>query len=935
MITDVFKKVFGSRNERQIKRIGPLVEKINALEPRMQELPDEGFKALTVELKERLATGETLEGILPEVFAAVREVARRKLDMRHFDVQLIGGVVLHEGKITEMKTGEGKTLVATLPLCLNALTGKGAHLVTVNDYLAKRDARWMGPIFHTMGLSVGVIQHEASFHYDPDFIGEDDSLYQLSPVTRKEAYGADITYGTNNEFGFDYLRDNMKFTLDEYVQREHNYAIVDEVDSILIDEARTPLIISGPTEDSTDKYYTIDRVIPGLKKEEHYTIDEKAKQVHFTEDGVSKIEDLLKVDNLYDPRNMETLHHVNQALKAHALFQRDVDYVVKDGKVIIVDEFTGRLMSGRRWSDGLHQAVEAKEKVNIESENQTLASITFQNYFRMYGKLAGMTGTADTEAAEFNSIYNLEVMVIPTNKPMIRDDYPDLIYKTEKEKFRAVIEEIKEWQAKGRPVLVGTISIDNSERLSSLLSKQGVKHNVLNAKQHEREADIVAQAGRVGATTLSTNMAGRGTDIVLGGNPEAMAAVKAGHDDTTEAYREAFEAARKICEKEREEVLALGGLHIIGTERHESRRIDNQLRGRSGRQGDPGASRFYLSLEDDLMRIFGSDRISAVMDKLGMEEGVPIVHKLVSKAIEGAQKKVEAHNFDIRKHLLEYDDVMNQQRQVVYEYRRQTLAQEGLREMVGEFMAEVAQGTVLTHIEEKSHPEDWDKKTLGDTLSKQFGLDLDDEVKNAADREALVEAVSTSAWERYEQKAMDVGDEPMSHIEKIMMLQTIDNLWKDHLLSMDHLKSGIGLRGYGQKNPLHEYKREGYGLFEEMIHRMKSEVVERLTNVRIEKEAAASAVASLGPMRSAQRTMLGRGEGVGLPAAQAGGGGGGGGTQSRLRSSARERRWEGTTRVRAGAGRSTRSAAGSKPWPRGPLKLLPSPGSTPRASPPA
>ncbi|MCK5236414.1 MAG: preprotein translocase subunit SecA, partial [Deltaproteobacteria bacterium] len=589
-----------------------------ALESKMESRSDEDFPKLTEEFKERIRGGESLDSILPEAFAAVREVAKRKLKMRHFDVQLVGGVILHEGKIAEMKTGEGKTLVATLPLYLNTLGGQGAHLVTVNDYLAKRDSTWMGPVYYALGLSVGVIQHDVSFIFDPSFDDEKSGHYHLRPVSRKEAYSADITYGTNNEYGFDYLRDNMKFSLEDYVQRELNFAIVDEVDSILIDEARTPLIISGPTEDSTDKYYTIDRIIPGLKEEEHYTIDEKLKQSYLTDEGVGKVEELLKIDNLYDPKHIETLHHVTQALRAHAIFKIDVDYVVKEGHVIIVDEHTGRLMDGRRWSDGLHQAVEAKEGVEIENENQTLASITFQNYFRMYNKLSGMTGTADTEAGEFHSIYGLEVAVIPTNIPLKRLDHTDLIYRTKKEKFKAVMEEIKEWSLQGRPVLVGTISIDDSEKLSKYLKSNGIKHNVLNAKFHEKEADIVAQAGSIGAVTLSTNMAGRGTDILLGGNPVFMAKQKVGEDETTDEYKNAFKIAEEKCGTEKQKVLDMGGLHIIGTERHESRRIDNQLRGRAGRQGDPGSSRFYLSLEDDLLRIFVKELVAKIMDKLGM-----------------------------------------------------------------------------------------------------------------------------------------------------------------------------------------------------------------------------------------------------------------------------------------------------------------------------
>jgi preprotein translocase subunit SecA len=858
MIGSVLKKVFGTKTDREVKRLKPVVDKVASFEAAMKGLDDADFPLLTVRLREKLASGAKIDDVLPEAFAAVREVAWRKLNMRHFDVQIIGGVVLHEGKISEMKTGEGKTLVATLPLYLNALSGKGVHLVTVNDYLAKRDSRWMAPVYHTLGMTIGVIQHESSFLYDPEYDSKDEALYFLRPVSRKEAYAADITYGTNNEYGFDYLRDNMKFTLEEYVQKDLHYAIVDEVDSILIDEARTPLIISGPTEDSTDKYYVIDKIIPGLKKEEHYTVDEKAKDAYLTDAGVEKVESLLKLDNLYDSENIETLHHVNQALKAHVIFEKDVDYVVNDGEVIIVDEFTGRLMSGRRWSDGLHQAVEAKEKVKIESENQTLASITFQNYFRMYEKLAGMTGTADTEAAEFNSIYNLDVMVIPTNKPLCRTDPPDLVYRTGKEKYKAVLDEIKGCRESGRPVLVGTISIEDSEKLSALLKKGGVKHNVLNAKQHEREADIVAQAGRIGAITLSTNMAGRGTDIVLGGNPDFLIDKELVKDISTEAYRAAREDAEARSAKEREEVLALGGLHIIGTERHESRRIDNQLRGRSGRQGDPGSTRFYLSLEDDLMRIFGSERIATIMDKLGMEEGVPIEHKLVTKAVENAQRKVEAHNFDMRKHILEYDDVMNQQRNVVYGYRKQILSGSELKEMIADFTGEAAEELVFTHIEDKSHQDDWDTGLISDALSKQFGLEMSgDVIKGTGDREALIELIIKEAGGIYERRVEEFGDEAINQLEKIILLHTLDNIWKDHLLTMDHLKSGIGLRGYGQKNPLNEYKKEGYTLFVDMIARLKAEAVERLFTVRIRRDKD---VSDIDAPRKQQKMTFGREE---------------------------------------------------------------------------
>ncbi len=871
MFGGILKKVFGSKNERDIKRMRPLVDKINALEPEMEKVADNGFIALTEKFKERIAGGATLDEILPEAFAAVREASKRELRMRHFDTQILGGIVLHEGKIAEMKTGEGKTLAATLALYLNALTGKGAHLVTVNDYLSRRDAVWMGPLYHKLGLTVGVIQHEVSFIYDPTFTDETGGHYHLRPVERREAYYADITYGTNNEFGFDYLRDNMKFSIDEYVQRELNFAIVDEVDSILIDEARTPLIISGALEDSTQKYYDIDRVIPNLEKDRHYTVDEKARQVLLTDEGVEKVESLLGIKNLYDITNIETLHHVNQALKAHVLFQRDVDYVVKDGSVVIVDEFTGRLMEGRRWSDGLHQAVEAKEGVKIESENQTLATITFQNYFRMYDKLSGMTGTADTEAAEFNSIYNLEVVVIPTNKPMIRIDHRDLVYKTKEEKFRAVIKEIKELIEKGRPVLVGTISIEDSEKLSRMLKAQGIRHDVLNAKHHEREAEIIAQAGRLGAVTLSTNMAGRGTDIMLGGNPEHMAMAVAGKDETTPEYKAAYEEALRICNEEKKKVIELGGLHILGTERHESRRIDNQLRGRAGRQGDPGSSRFYLSFEDDLLRIFGSDRIASIMNKIGLEEDVPIEHGLVSRAIENAQKKVEAHNFDIRKHLLEYDDVMNQQREVVYGYRRQILAKEGLREMVKEFAGEMAEDLVNTHIEDKAHPDEWDIKTLNEAVMAQFGIVLDEaEARGVDNAEALAKLIVDRAWPAYEAKVELAGEENFSEFERIITITTLDNLWKDHLLSMDHLKGGIGLRGFGQKDPLQEYKKEGYDLFVNMIYNFKSEIVERLFRVEITiDEGEETAPAPPPPVAEPVAVTYGRGEAPGVGVATA------------------------------------------------------------------
>jgi preprotein translocase subunit SecA len=748
-------------------------------------MSDDQLKAQTPKFKERIDQGESLDELLPEAFAAVREASLRTLKMRHFDVQLIGGIVLHEGKIAEMKTGEGKTLVATLPAYLNALTGKGVHIVTVNDYLARRDTEWMGHIYRFMGLSMGTIVH-----------GLDDT-------ERQAAYAADITYGTNNEFGFDYLRDNMKFDHNSLVQPMLNFAIVDEVDSILIDEARTPLIISGPAEKSTDLYYQVNGLIPRLAKAKHYSIDEKARSATLTEEGVARCEQLLKVDNLFDPRYIELLHHINQALKAHTLFKRDVDYIVKDGEVIIVDEFTGRLMPGRRYSEGLHQALEAKENVKIENENQTLATITFQNYFRMYDKLAGMTGTADTEAAEFKKIYDLDVMVIPTNMPMIRADFPDAIYKTRKDKFDAVLDEIKELNDNGQPVLVGTISIDVSENLSKKLKKRGIKHSVLNAKNHEKEAEIIAMAGQRSAVTISTNMAGRGTDIVLG-----------------------------------EGVTDLGGLHIIGTERHESRRIDNQLRGRSGRQGDPGSSRFYLALEDDLLRIFGGQRITGIMEKLGMPDGEPIEHNMISRAIENAQARVEGHNFEIRKQLLEYDDVMNQQREVIYRQRREALDGKSLKPAIAEMIREKAEEIADTFTGEKALPEEWDLKGIRAAVFKQFNFHLngfDADKLEDLDRDDLADLIFDSASTLYDQRETAVGPEDFRQLERVVMLQTVDNLWKDHLLSMDHLKEGIGLRGYAQQNPLLVYKKEGFEMFNAMISRIKDETLGILFRIQIEE----------------------------------------------------------------------------------------------------
>ena len=826
MLGLLLKKIIGSKNERELKRLRPIVQRINQLEPKIQILSDDQLRAKTREFKERLERGESLDEILPEAFAVVREASKRTLGERHYDVQLIGGIVLHEGKIAEMATGEGKTLVATLPAYLNALTGRGVHIVTVNDYLAKRDRDWMGVIYRFLGLSVGVIVHG------------------LNDRERKEAYLCDITYGTNNEFGFDYLRDNMKFSIEDYVQRELHYAIVDEVDSILIDEARTPLIISGPAEESTDKYYKINRIIPFLKPGRDYQVEEKSHTAFLTEEGVANVERLLHVENLYDPRNIEILHHVNQALRAHTLFKRDVDYVVKDGQVIIVDEFTGRLMPGRRWSDGLHQAIEAKENVRIENENQTLATITFQNYFRMYKKLAGMTGTADTEAAEFRKIYHLDVVVIPTNMPLIRTNHPDVIYKTEKEKFRAVAREIEELHQKGRPVLVGTISIEKSERLSQMLKKRGIPHNVLNAKHHEREAEIIAQAGRVGAVTISTNMAGRGTDILLGGNPKFLARSLAEDPTNEESIKKAYEKAWQIVQKEKQQVVALGGLHVIGTERHEARRIDNQLRGRAGRQGDPGSSRFYLSLEDDLLRIFGSERISHIMDRLGIEEDQPIEHRLVTKAIENAQRRVEAHNFEIRKHLLEYDNVMNKQREVIYAQRREVLAGENLRDSILEMVEEQVEGLVDLYTDDKGLPEDWDWKGLQDAIYQQFSFRwtppaLDEDGLNRA---LLKERIIEEVKRVYERKEREFGEELIRYLEKVLMLQSIDHHWKDHLLAIDQLKEGIGLRGYGQKDPLIEYQKEAYQMFLDMLERIKRDTVQKLFAIQIAKQEEAKEV---------------------------------------------------------------------------------------------
>ncbi len=784
-IVEVLKKIFGSQNERTLKRLAPVVSEINDFEPEMQKLSDEQLRGKTAEFRQRLENGQELEDLLPEAFAVAREASVRALGMRPFDVQLIGGIVLHQGTIAEMKTGEGKTLVATMPVYLNALSGKGVHLVTVNDYLAKRDSEWMGKLYKFLGLNVGCIVH-----------GLDDN-------ERQQAYNADITYGTNNEFGFDYLRDNMKFRKEELVQRELNYAIVDEVDSILIDEARTPLIISGPAEKSTELYYRVNRIIPPLREEEHYTKEEKSKTVALTEEGVARVERLLGIENLYDPAHMTINHHVQQALRAHVLFKRDVDYIVKDGEVVIVDEFTGRLMPGRRYSEGLHQALEAKEAVKVENENQTLASITFQNYFRMYDKLAGMTGTAETEAAEFAKIYKLDVLVVPTHMKMIRKDHPDCIFRTEAEKFKAVAREIKELYEIKRPVLVGTISITKSEKLSEMLKRTGIPHQVLNAKQHEKEAEIVARAGQPGSVTISTNMAGRGTDIVLGPG-----------------------------------VVDLGGLHIIGTERHESRRIDNQLRGRSGRQGDPGSSRFYLSLEDDLMRIFAADRLSGLMQRIGMAEDEPIEHGLISKAIENAQSRVEDHNFSIRKNIIEYDDVMNQQREIIYRQRREALQGDNLRPEIFDMIEDCIDSIIQDNTAEKTYAEDWNLDAIKSEMSRIFGLQPDLSPESLGDMipEELREYLFELLEKRYEEREREFSEPIMRDLENFILLQTVDTLWKDHLLNMDYLKEGIGLRGYGQQDPLVAYKREGHQMFQEMIARIKEETLQKLYHIQIQRE---------------------------------------------------------------------------------------------------
>jgi len=887
LIGTIISKVIGTKTERELKRLWPIVAQVNALEPAMQKLSDAELRAKTDELRQRVKESvqraapndvdeqpvesttskakrdpvleEALNEVLPEAFAVVREAGRRVLNMRHFDVQLIGGTVLHQGKIAEMKTGEGKTLVATLPVYLNALAGKGVHVVTVNDYLAKRDSEWMGKLYTFLGLSVGVIVHD------------------LDDNERRQAYAADITYGTNNEFGFDYLRDNMKFDLKDCVQRGHHFAIVDEVDSILIDEARTPLIIAGQSEESTDKYYKVNRIIPALEKGEEiqksleetiftgdYTVDEKHRTITVTEQGWEKVEKMLGIGNIADPENWGWKHHVETAIKAHVLYRRDTEYVIKDGEVIIVDEFTGRMMPGRRWSDGLHQAVEAKENVKIERENQTLATISFQNYFRMYTKLAGMTGTAETEAAEFEKIYKLEIVVIPTNKPLLRLENPDVVYRTEKEKYFAVADDIQKVNTEQRPVLVGTTSIEKSERLSELLKKKGVKHVVLNAKYHEREAEIVAQAGRLGAVTIATNMAGRGTDILLGGNAEFLAKQEllkkglarsvgaaagelapvassanltrfyyqgAEYEVEAQQWQEALARYERDIQAEHDKVIAVGGLHILGTERHESRRIDNQLRGRAGRQGDPGSSRFYLSLEDDLMRIFAKEWVSNLLQRLGMEEGVPIESKLISRRIEAAQKAVEAQNFESRKHLLEYDDVMNKQREAVYGLRRQLLDGIDQKDLILEdYVGSIIGDLLDQYAPRDQHAEQWDTTALKQQIFTRFGVDLAAEGvdPDKLNRTELGDAVFEKLKQRYEAKEKLIGSDAMRYHERMIMLSVLDGQWKDHLLSMDHLKEGIGLRGYGQHDPLVEYKRESFEMFEAMMQRFQEETVRYL-----------------------------------------------------------------------------------------------------------
>ena len=812
MIQKALSKIFGTQHEREMKRLQPVVNRINELEAKFQSMRDDELRAMTTAFRERIANGEHIDNLLPEAFAVCREGGKRALGMRHYDVQLIGGMVLHRGAISEMRTGEGKTLVATLPIYLNALEGKGVHLVTVNDYLARRDAEWMGRLYSFLGMRTSVVVH-----------GQTDA-------EKQDAYGADITYATNNELGFDYLRDNMKFDLADYTQRPLHYAIVDECDSILVDEARTPLIISGPAEDSTDKYAIINAIIPHLQKEVHFTMEEKSRSVALTEEGNHKCEELLKIGNLFDPEHIDLLHHIYQGLKAHHLYGRDVDYMVKDDEIIIVDEFTGRLMEGRRWSDGLHQAVEAKERVTIKNENQTLATITFQNYFRMYKKLAGMTGTAETEATEFKKIYNLDVVVIPTNKPIRRMDLEDVVYKNSDAKYRAIIKDIEERQKKHQPVLVGTVSIERSELISRHLKKSGIPHNVLNAKYHEREAEIVAQAGRKGAITIATNMAGRGTDIVLGGNPEGLAR-QVNADTASPEHQSAFAKFKEQCEREKQEVIGAGGLYIIGTERHESRRIDNQLRGRSGRQGDPGESRFYLSLDDDLMRKFNGERIQKIMTTLNVPEDEPIVAGMVTRSIEGAQKKVEGHNFDIRKHLLDFDDVMNKQRTVIYGLRREVLGGEKVDEIFREMLGDVTTQILDTHAPEGTRRETWNLEGLSTALLQQFGAKADFS-KPMLQPEDLMEIIKSAVTEVYTAQKAHLGPF-LPQVQKMILLQAIDLRWKEHLQQVDQIRDWINLRAYAQKDPLVEYKQEAFRAFQEMQLLIKTDAVEKIMKIQL------------------------------------------------------------------------------------------------------
>jgi len=823
MINTVLAKIFGTAHEREMKRLQPVVDAINALEPKMQALSDAQLTGMTAEFKQRLANGSTLDELLPEAFAVCREASQRVMGMRHYDVQLIGGMVLHRGTIAEMKTGEGKTLVATLAVYLNALAGKGVHVVTVNDYLARRDAEWMGRLYGFLGLTTGVV------------------VPNQMEAEKIAAYRCDITYATNNELGFDYLRDNMKFELSDYVQRELNYAIVDECDSILIDEARTPLIISGPAEESTDKYYLINAIIPHLKKEEHFTMEEKTRTVSLTEDGNHKCEELLKIENLYDPQHIELLHHIYQGLKAHHLYGRDIDYMVRDDEIIIVDEFTGRLMEGRRWSDGLHQAVEAKEGVKVKNENQTLATITFQNYFRLYKKLAVMTGTAETEAIELKKIYNLDVSVIPTNRPVQRRDRQDVVYKTANAKYDAIVEDIKERQAKGQPVLVGTVSIERSETISRHLQKFNIPHKVLNAKHHEKEAEIVAQAGRKGAVTIATNMAGRGTDIVLGGNPEFMAR-QVNADIDSDDYKQALEKFKAQCEAEKQEVIAAGGLYIIGTERHESRRIDNQLRGRSGRQGDPGASMFYLSLDDDLMRKFNGERIQKIMTTLNVPDDEPITAGMVTRSIQNAQSRVEGHNFDIRKHLLDYDDVMNKQRAAIYGLRREVLQGENVDDIVRDMLGDITSQILDTYADERMRREEWNLEGLAIALNQQFNAHVDfaGVEKKVTTAGEITEAVKAAVSSVLESQKNQLGPY-FQQVQKMILLQAIDQRWKEHLQRVDQLREWINLRAYAQKDPLIEYKSEAFKMFEEMNSLIKSETLEKLFKIQLVSQNPAEA----------------------------------------------------------------------------------------------